>query len=169
MPAGPGGRSSVSGASAVVFGATGFLGRYVVNRFAMAGSQVVIPFRGDEHDTRHLRVTGDLGAVHFLVGFGLHRVESIFSPTIVYFAAGVEQRRAMLRGKTVVAPLAPFDVSRLNPHCCPFRCLSATPIHSRPILPSSPSSSFLALPAAERGERGRGRQARQHCYQRCWH
>ena len=43
MPAGPGGRCSVSGASAVVFGATGFLGRYVVNRFAQAGSQVCPP------------------------------------------------------------------------------------------------------------------------------
>ena len=30
------------------------------------GGQQVIPFRGDEHDYRHLRVTGDLGQVQFL-------------------------------------------------------------------------------------------------------
>jgi uncharacterized protein YbjT (DUF2867 family) len=50
-----------------VFGATGFLGRYVVSRFGKEGSQVVVPFRGDEHAWRHLRVAGDLGNVHFVV------------------------------------------------------------------------------------------------------
>ncbi|EDQ86909.1 uncharacterized protein MONBRDRAFT_38167 [Monosiga brevicollis MX1] len=63
---GPGGRSSVSGIVATVFGSTGFLGRYVVNRLGGTGSQVVLPYRGDEHDWRHLRVTGDLGQTHFL-------------------------------------------------------------------------------------------------------
>ena len=31
------------------------------------GSQLVIPYRGDEHDYRHLRPMGDLGQVVFLV------------------------------------------------------------------------------------------------------
>ncbi|EGD74983.1 hypothetical protein PTSG_07208 [Salpingoeca rosetta] len=64
--AGKGGRCSVSGVVATVFGATGFMGRYVVNRLGKVGSQVVVPFRGDEHDYRHLRVAGDLGQIHFL-------------------------------------------------------------------------------------------------------
>lgn len=62
---GKGGRSSVSGISATVFGSTGFLGRYVVNRLGRVGSQVVCPYRGDEHDYRHLRVMGDIGQILF--------------------------------------------------------------------------------------------------------
>jgi NADH dehydrogenase (ubiquinone) 1 alpha subcomplex subunit 9 len=57
-----GGRSSVSGHVATVFGATGFLGRYVVNRLAQKGTQVVIPYR-DEDGKRHLKLMGDLGQI----------------------------------------------------------------------------------------------------------
>ena len=64
---GGGGRSSFSGVVATVFGATGFFGRYVVNRLGRIGSQVVVPFRGDEHDARHLQPMLDLGQGVFLV------------------------------------------------------------------------------------------------------
>ncbi len=60
---GPGGRSSVNGVVAAVFGSTGFLGRYVVNAFGKMGSQVVLPYRSDEIDIQHLRLMGDLGQV----------------------------------------------------------------------------------------------------------
>ncbi|KAK6442859.1 Protein-lysine N-methyltransferase efm5 [Oleoguttula sp. CCFEE 5521] len=60
-----GGRSSLGGHTVTVFGATGFLGRYVVNRFAQAGCTVVVPFR-EEMAKRHLKVSGDLGRVVFL-------------------------------------------------------------------------------------------------------
>ncbi|KAI9656112.1 MAG: NADH-ubiquinone oxidoreductase 40 kDa subunit [Alyxoria varia] len=60
-----GGRSSLGGHTATVFGATGFLGRYIVNRLARSGCTVVVPFR-DEMAKRHLKVTGDLGRVWFL-------------------------------------------------------------------------------------------------------
>jgi NADH dehydrogenase (ubiquinone) 1 alpha subcomplex subunit 9 len=60
-----GGRSSVSGATVTVFGASGFLGRYVVNRLGKMGCRVVVPFRGDEIMVRHLKPMGDLGAVNF--------------------------------------------------------------------------------------------------------
>ena len=66
---GTGGRSSFSGIVATVFGATGFIGRYVVNKLGKMGSQVVVPFRGDVHDYRHLRLLGDLGQVVFLVSY----------------------------------------------------------------------------------------------------
>ncbi|XVF21497.1 hypothetical protein REPUB_Repub12eG0095200 [Reevesia pubescens] len=60
---GTGGRSSVSGIIATVFGATGFLGRYLVQRLAKMGSQVLVPFRGSEDDPRHLKLMGDLGQI----------------------------------------------------------------------------------------------------------
>lgn len=60
---GTGGRSSVSGIVATVFGATGFLGRYVVQQLAKMGSQVLVPFRGSEDCPRHLKLMGDLGQI----------------------------------------------------------------------------------------------------------
>ncbi|KAI5361265.1 Putative NmrA-like domain, NAD(P)-binding domain superfamily [Septoria linicola] len=61
----PGGRSALGGHTATVFGATGFLGRYIVNRLARSGNTVVVPFR-EEMAKRHLKVTGDLGRVAFI-------------------------------------------------------------------------------------------------------
>ncbi|XP_066319879.1 NADH dehydrogenase [ubiquinone] 1 alpha subcomplex subunit 9, mitochondrial-like isoform X1 [Miscanthus floridulus] len=60
---GTGGRSSVSGIVATVFGATGFLGRYLVQQLAKMGSQVLVPFRGCEDSHRHLKIMGDLGQI----------------------------------------------------------------------------------------------------------
>lgn len=58
-----GGRSSVSGITATVFGGSGFLGKYVINRLGMMGSRVKVPHRGDEVDVRHLKLAGDLGMI----------------------------------------------------------------------------------------------------------
>ncbi|XP_030070440.1 NADH dehydrogenase [ubiquinone] 1 alpha subcomplex subunit 9, mitochondrial [Microcaecilia unicolor] len=66
IPKGKGGRSSFSGIVATVFGSTGFLGRYVVNRLGRIGSQVVIPYRCDQYDIMYLRPMGDLGQLIFL-------------------------------------------------------------------------------------------------------
>jgi hypothetical protein len=60
---GVGGRSSNSGIVATVFGATGQLGRYVVNHLGRCGSQVIVPYRGDDNSFRHLKVMGDLGQI----------------------------------------------------------------------------------------------------------
>lgn len=70
-----GGRSSLGGYTATVFGATGFLGRYIVNRLARQGCMVVVPFR-EEMAKRHLKLTGDLGRVVFLE-FDLRNTQSI--------------------------------------------------------------------------------------------
>ncbi|OQE24674.1 hypothetical protein PENSTE_c007G05884 [Penicillium steckii] len=70
-----GGRSSLGGHTATVFGATGFLGRYIVNRLASQGCNVVIPYR-EEMSKRHLKVTGDLGRVTFLE-YDLRNTQSI--------------------------------------------------------------------------------------------
>lgn len=60
-----GGRSSIGGHTVTVFGATGFLGRYIVNRLARQGCTVIIPFR-EEMAKRHLKVSGDLGKIIFM-------------------------------------------------------------------------------------------------------
>ncbi|OAR05968.1 hypothetical protein LLEC1_01302 [Akanthomyces lecanii] len=70
-----GGRSSLGGHTATVFGATGQLGRYIVNRLARQGCTVVVPFR-EEITKRHLKVTGDLGRVVF-IEYDLHNTASI--------------------------------------------------------------------------------------------
>jgi dTDP-4-dehydrorhamnose reductase len=62
--AGPGGYSSNKGITATVFGATGFVGRYVVDKLASQGITVIVPFRGDDLQARHLKLMGDLGRVN---------------------------------------------------------------------------------------------------------
>ncbi|XP_028134729.1 NADH dehydrogenase [ubiquinone] 1 alpha subcomplex subunit 9, mitochondrial [Diabrotica virgifera virgifera] len=62
---GTGGRSSFNGIVATVFGATGFLGRYVCNRLGKIGSQIIIPYRGDNYEPFRLKLVGDLGQVYF--------------------------------------------------------------------------------------------------------
>lgn len=51
----------ISGITATVFGASGFLGRYVVNALARQGTQCVLPHRCDDLDVQHLKQMGDLG------------------------------------------------------------------------------------------------------------
>uniref|UniRef100_A0A2P2I108 NADH dehydrogenase [ubiquinone] 1 alpha subcomplex subunit 9, mitochondrial n=1 Tax=Hirondellea gigas TaxID=1518452 RepID=A0A2P2I108_9CRUS len=65
MKRGRGGRSSFSGTVCTVFGATGFMGRYVVNKLGKTGTQMVLPYRGDFYDAMRLKVAGDLGQVLF--------------------------------------------------------------------------------------------------------
>lgn len=58
--------SNKSGDSAIVaavFGSTGFAGRYVVNQLARLGSQIILPYRGEEKAYRHMKVMGDLGQI----------------------------------------------------------------------------------------------------------
>lgn len=62
MRHGSGDRSGVSGHTATVFGATGFLGKYLVSQLAKQGTTVVVPYR-DEMKKRDLKVSGDLGQV----------------------------------------------------------------------------------------------------------
>jgi NAD(P)-dependent dehydrogenase (short-subunit alcohol dehydrogenase family) len=52
--------SSSSGHVATVFGATGFLGKYLVSKLGKQGTQVVIPYR-DLEWALPLKVCGDLG------------------------------------------------------------------------------------------------------------
>jgi NADH dehydrogenase (ubiquinone) 1 alpha subcomplex subunit 9 len=60
---GPGNRSSVTGGVATVFGATGFVGKYIVNELAKRGTQVVCPYRSLEEKAITLKQMGDLGQV----------------------------------------------------------------------------------------------------------
>lgn len=61
-----GGRESVSGIVATVFGASGLLGPHVVARLARIGSHVIIPYRDDGWNVRELKCMGALGKVNLL-------------------------------------------------------------------------------------------------------
>ena len=63
---GKGGRSSISGLQATIFGASGFIGRYLVSELGNTGTRLVVPYRGDPWNARHLKVCGDLGQVNLL-------------------------------------------------------------------------------------------------------
>ena len=54
---GPGGRHSVSGITATVFGSYGFVGRYFMDQLGKCGSRAYAPFRGDELEMREVRQT----------------------------------------------------------------------------------------------------------------
>ncbi|XP_018393028.1 PREDICTED: NADH dehydrogenase [ubiquinone] 1 alpha subcomplex subunit 9, mitochondrial-like [Cyphomyrmex costatus] len=62
---GTGGRSSFNGIVCTLFGANGFVGRYVCNRLGKIGTQLIIPYRGDMYDCMPLKLSGDLGQVLF--------------------------------------------------------------------------------------------------------
>ena len=69
LRAGSGGRSSINGVTATVFGCSGFLGRYVAQSLGRAGTQLVFPHRCDPIDIQHVRTMGDLGQVVMLPDF----------------------------------------------------------------------------------------------------
>ncbi|KAK9508831.1 hypothetical protein O3M35_006292 [Rhynocoris fuscipes] len=60
---GTGGRCSFNGMVATVFGASGFLGRHVVNKLGKMGTQIIIAHRGELTEVNRLRVAADLGQV----------------------------------------------------------------------------------------------------------
>jgi len=74
---GRGGRSSFSGNVVTVFGASGFFGRYVVNRLGKIGSQVILPHRGDAYWMKELKLCGDLGQI-INMPFHLRDDETLF-------------------------------------------------------------------------------------------
>lgn len=58
------GRSSVQNTTVAVFGCTGYLGKYVVNKLGQHGFKVIAPFRCDEYKAWPLRQMGDLGNIN---------------------------------------------------------------------------------------------------------
>eukprot|EP00543_Licmophora_paradoxa_P007704 CAMPEP_0202458898 /NCGR_PEP_ID=MMETSP1360-20130828/28665_1 /ASSEMBLY_ACC=CAM_ASM_000848 /TAXON_ID=515479 /ORGANISM="Licmophora paradoxa, Strain CCMP2313" /LENGTH=395 /DNA_ID=CAMNT_0049079655 /DNA_START=53 /DNA_END=1240 /DNA_ORIENTATION=- len=63
---GPGGRASDAAVKIAIFGATGFLGRYVCCELGTNGVLAYIANRGDEFEIRHLRTSFDLGRTRFV-------------------------------------------------------------------------------------------------------
>jgi len=59
--AGPGGRSSNAGVTVAVFGASGFLGRYVCANCGTNAVKTYVGNRGDEFEMRYLNTMFDLG------------------------------------------------------------------------------------------------------------
>lgn len=75
-PRGTGGRLSFSGNVCTVLGTSGFLGMYVVSSLAKDGTQMILPYRGDPYDLRHMKMLGDLGQILFFP-FNLKDEDSI--------------------------------------------------------------------------------------------
>ncbi|KAF2481495.1 hypothetical protein BDY17DRAFT_318070 [Neohortaea acidophila] len=135
-----GGRSSLGGHTATVFGATGMLGRYIVNRLARSGNTVVIPYR-EEMAKRHLKVSGDLGRVVFLEA-DLRNTDSIEESVrhsdIVYNLIGRDYptknfdfESVHVEGtRRIAAAVAKYDIDR-------FIQVSSHSVH-----PESPSEFF---------------------------
>lgn len=92
LAVGHNGRSSRTGYTATVFGAPGFLGRYLASKLAKNGTITVTPYRFDLK-SRFLKVPGDLGVVNF-VEFDLRNLKSIEEAVkysdIVYNLVGVD-------------------------------------------------------------------------------
>lgn len=63
LTAARGGRSSVSGIRATVFGASSITGHAVINQLGQIGSQVVVPYRGDGREVKRIKMMGDLGQI----------------------------------------------------------------------------------------------------------
>lgn len=74
---GNGGRSSVSGVTAAVFGCSGFVGRYVAQALGSMGVRLVLPYRCDETDVQHLRTMGDLGMIVMQENFSVRDQEAV--------------------------------------------------------------------------------------------
>eukprot|EP00521_Asterionellopsis_glacialis_P010049 CAMPEP_0195289318 /NCGR_PEP_ID=MMETSP0707-20130614/5647_1 /TAXON_ID=33640 /ORGANISM="Asterionellopsis glacialis, Strain CCMP134" /LENGTH=389 /DNA_ID=CAMNT_0040349309 /DNA_START=29 /DNA_END=1198 /DNA_ORIENTATION=+ len=74
--AGPGGRSSDADLKVAVFGAGGFLGRYVCCQLGTNGVLAYIGNRGDEFELRHLKPMFDLGRSRFAF-YSPHDVDSM--------------------------------------------------------------------------------------------
>lgn len=77
LRSGSGGRSSVSGVTATIFGCSGFVGRYVAQSLGAMGTQLVLPYRCDDVDVQHLRVMGDLGMIVPLRDFNVRNDDAI--------------------------------------------------------------------------------------------
>lgn len=77
LKAGPGGRSSVSGVTATIFGCSGFIARYIAQSLGNLGTQLVLPHRCDPLDIQHLRTMGDLGMVVPLGNFNIRDDDAV--------------------------------------------------------------------------------------------
>ena len=72
-----GGRSSVSGVTATIFGCSGFVARYIAQSLGSIGTRLVLPHRCDPLDVQHLRTVGDLGMVVPVGDFNIRSDEEI--------------------------------------------------------------------------------------------
>eukprot|EP00924_Labyrinthula_sp_SR-Ha-C_P012058 augustus_masked-scaffold_26-processed-gene-3.10-mRNA-1 protein AED:0.10 eAED:0.10 QI:0/-1/0/1/-1/1/1/0/379 len=61
LGAGSGGRSSFTGKQITIFGASGFVARYLANELGRSGNNIIYVTRGDDLSLRHLKPLADYG------------------------------------------------------------------------------------------------------------
>jgi len=98
-------RSSQTGRTVTVFGATGFLGRYVTYYLATHGNRVIVPFRGDDQEVRHLQIMGDYGMV------GLSPYDPRSDDDLKRYCEGSEVVINMVSREYETSHILPWDVN----------------------------------------------------------
>ena len=101
----------MSNIKATVFGASGFLGTYVVNRLGKCGSAVLCPHRGDEVYQRHLKIMGDLGAIqHYQMSIrNVDEIErAVAGSNVVINLMGIQSETRCVRLRASVLHLVPL-------------------------------------------------------------
>ena len=155
-------RSGTSGVVATVFGASGFLGRYITSYLGAlcshlrrvlaipapageSGAIVFVAHRGEEYEVRHLKVCGDLGMVqpfHFELRDRASVLEAMSRSDVVFNCIGKEHstfhytvEEANADSARIIAEVAPMRIA--SNRLCSHAHARATPamrLRTRPFV-----------------------------------
>jgi NADH dehydrogenase (ubiquinone) 1 alpha subcomplex subunit 9 len=139
---GPGGRSSINGLTATIFGGTGFLGRYIAQALSNMGTRVVVPHRCDALDVQHLKTMGDVYAGNMVLvpDFDIrnddHIKRAISKSNIVFNLIGADRETWNYKFDEVHVDIADRIASTVKSHGSIQRFIHLSAIGASPSAPS---------------------------------